>query len=243
MRNVTTFDFSGARDMTYIRKVYTWLALGAGLSASTAWLSLNVGDAVYTKITPEFSTMAPPAVVAICDHPVFAMLLFLTLAFATVVARGRSGASAPYYFLFTAFSGAFIGPALFIAQWKAAHYHTLSAHPIRDSFFMTAAMFFGLTTYAWTTKRDFSWLAGSLYTGLWVIIGAGLLNIFLGSTVFELAIDSVAVLLFGGYILFDTQTVLKKIGRDDAIGDALNLYLDILNIFLSLLNISSSKKD
>jgi modulator of FtsH protease len=241
--SITTFDYSTARDMGYIRKVYAWLALGAAMCSATAWASLSMGDAVYAKIEEkQDAVLCPPTVAAICDHPYVAVGLFLTLALASIVARKAKGLSGFFYFLFTTFSGLFIGPALFIAQWKAEHEHTLSAHPIRDSFIMTSAMFGGLTMYAWTTKKDFSWMGGMLWTGLIVLIVAGFMNIFIGSTPFQLALSSVAIILFSGYILYDTQRVLSKSNGEDAIGDALNIYLDILNIFLSMLNISSAKK-
>ena len=78
--------------------------------------------------------------------------------------------------------------------------------------------------------------------GLFVLIGASLLNIFLGSSVFGLAIASVSVLLFGAYVLYDTSRILRS-GEDDAVGFAISLYMDFFNIFLAILRILSSRRE
>ncbi len=106
---------------------------------------------------------------------------------------------------------------------------------------LTLAAFTGLTSYVFITKKDFSFMRASLITGLWVIIGAGLLAIFLGSSVLHLAVASVAIILFCGFILFDTAKILLEPDLGNAVGDALGLFLDVANIFINLLSIFSSK--
>jgi modulator of FtsH protease len=82
----------------------------------------------------------------------------------------------------------------------------------------------------------------ALVMGLFVVIGASVLNLFIGSSVFGLAIASVCVLLFGAYILYDTSRLLRA-GERDAVGAAISLYLDFLNLFLALLRILSARRD
>ena len=119
---------------------------------------------------------------------------------------------------------------------------TLSASPVRDAFILSVAAFGGLTAYAMLTKRDFSFMGGALVMGVFVVFGASLLNLFLGSSIFGLAISSVAVLLFGAYVLYDTSRLLRS-NEDDAVGGAISLYLDFVNLFLSILRILSSRRD
>ena len=92
------------------------------------------------------------------------------------------------------------------------------------------------------SKRDFSFLGGFLSMGLWVLIGASLLSMFVGGAAFSLAIASVGVLLFGGYILFDTSRICVTLTNRDAVGAAIGLYLNFLNMFLFLLRILSSRR-
>ena len=69
-------------------------------------------------------------------------------------------------------------------------------------------------------------------------------QLFRGGTAFSLAIASVGVLLFGGYILFDTSRILRDTANRDAVGAAIGLYLNFLNLFIFLLRIlSSSRRD
>lgn len=239
----STFGIA-SRDMVYLRRVYFWLLVGVLTTAASAWMSLNLGDMESTVLdAKEGAISVPPMVAAMAAHPYASPLLFLGLVFVTLVCRNIPAVSSASYLLFTAFAGVFVGPLLFLAEWKAAHHATLSAHPIRDSFLMTLTVFVGLSTYVWVSKRDFSWLGGFLYIGLWVTIIASIMCIFVGSHALEMAVDSVVVLLFSGYILYDTQRVLQKSDGDDPMGDAMNLYLDVLNIFIRLVSITSSSKD
>ena len=109
---------------------------------------------------------------------------------------------------------------------------------IRDR---TTIAFVGLSGYALITKKDFSFMRGALTMGFFVVLGAMFLNFFVGSNVFGLAISSVVVLLFGAFILYDTSRLLRS-GEDDAVGGAIQLYLNFLNIFLALLRILSSRR-
>src|SRR5882762_1413071 len=73
---------------------------------------------------------------------------------------------------------------------------------------------------------------------------ASLLAIFVGGSAFSLAIASVGILLFGGFILYDTSRMLRDPTNRDAVGAAIGLYLNFLNLFIFLLRIlSSSRRD
>jgi modulator of FtsH protease len=65
---------------------------------------------------------------------------------------------------------------------------------------------------------------------------------FLHSSALSLAVASVSVLLFSGYILYDTSRILRAGEEDDAVGAALRLFLDVVNLFLALLRILSASR-
>jgi modulator of FtsH protease len=226
------------RNHHYIRQVYGWLLAGLLATSATAWASLNLGTPVFQRVDGE-AMVLPPLVARFVAHPVLSGGLFLGFGILAVVARKAEISSAAAYLFFATFSGLFLGPCLYLAEWDAAHHVMLSAHPIRDTFVITVGSFVGLTTYVWRTGKDFEFLGGMLYTGLWVVILAGCLALFLGSNVLSLAVCSVGTIVFLGYILFDTSRVLAG-KNDDAVGDALALYLDVINLFVNLLRILSN---
>ena len=116
----------------------------------------------------------------------------------------------------------------------------MTANPVRDAFLLSIAAFGGLTGYVLITKRDFSFLRGFLSMGIFVLLGAMLLGMFVGGAVFQLAIASVGVLLFGAYVLSDTSRMLRSGERSDPVGAAIGLFLNFLNIFLFILRILMS---
>ena len=103
---------------------------------------------------------------------------------------------------------------------------------------MTVAIFGGLTAYVFITKRDFSFLRGLLFTGLIMVLVGGLLNIFIiGSSAMGFAIAAMALLLFSGYVLYDTSNIIRRYPTNEYVAGALSLYLDAFNIFLALLRL------
>lgn len=117
------------------------------------------------------------------------------------------------------------------------------------SAFMGAAVLFGcLSFYGYFTKRDLDSLGKFMFVGLIAIIIASVINIFIGSSLMQMIISAVSIVIFLGLTAYDTQQIREMVSDGDAgdgaeIAGALTLYLDFINIFLSLLQLFGSKKD
>lgn len=116
------------------------------------------------------------------------------------------------------------------------------------SAFMGGAVLFGVMSgYGYFTKKDLSGLGSLLFVGLIAIIIASIINIFVGSTVFQMVISAIAILVFLGLTAYDTQQIREEVSVDNngiaEIRGALTLYLDFINLFLSLLQLFGEKKD
>jgi hypothetical protein len=114
---------------------------------------------------------------------------------------------------------------------------------IATTFFATAAAFLGLSLYGYTTKKDLSGMGTFLIMGVFGLLIAMVINIFLQSTMFQLAISAIGVLIFAGLTAYDTQRIKSMyayVAGTDMVGktvvmSALNLYLDFINMFQFLL--------
>jgi FtsH-binding integral membrane protein len=117
-------------------------------------------------------------------------------------------------------------------------------------FFIAAASFGALSLYGYTTKRDLSGMATFLVMGLFGVIIASIVNIFLGSTMLQFIISIVGLLVFAGFTAYDTQDIKNMYDVNDdgtvsgrkSIMGALRLYLDFLNIFLFLLQLLGNRE-
>jgi modulator of FtsH protease len=220
--------------VAFLRKVYLLMTSAVAVSGVTAALASTVGEPVMLR-----GGMAIPPVVAwFAMHPFIGFLLMLGSVMGAGAVSRRPGLNVAALYGVAAIVGLVIAPAIFVAQLKASMGASLSSAPVLHAFGLATAGFTGLSAYALTTKRDFSALRGFLGMGLFVVIGASVLNLFLGASVLSLAIASVTILLFGGFVLYDTQRMLRE---DDLepVPAALNLYLNFLNLFLALLRILS----
>ena len=110
--------------------------------------------------------------------------------------------------------------------------------------FMGAAVLFGVMSfYGYFTKRSLEGMGSFLMVGLIAIIIASLINIFVGSTVMQMVISAIAILIFLGFTAYDTQQIREQVAvaTDDSMAieimGALNLYLDFINLFVNLLQI------
>lgn len=113
---------------------------------------------------------------------------------------------------------------------------------IGTAFGGTGLIFLGLSGYALTSKRDFSFLGGFLFAGVMVVFLAIIANIFLAMPALSLAVSGAIILLMSGFILFDTSRIING-GEDNYIMATYGLYLSIFNIFISLLQILGIMSD
>lgn len=115
--------------------------------------------------------------------------------------------------------------------------------------FMGGAILFGtMSFYGYFTKQSLDSLGKYLFVGLIAIVIASLINLFVGSTVAQMVISAIAILVFLGLTAYDTQQIRELVTDNDAddtieIMGAITLYLDFINLFLSLLQLFGSKKD
>jgi modulator of FtsH protease len=100
----------------------------------------------------------------------------------------------------------------------------------------TGVIFLGLSGYALTTKRDFSFMGGFLVAGLLVVFMAILANLFIEMPALQLAISAAVILLMSGFILYDTSRMING-GETNYILATIGLYLNIYNIFIHLLHL------
>ena len=100
----------------------------------------------------------------------------------------------------------------------------------------TGVILLALSGYALTTRRDFSFLGGFLFTGFIVVLVAIIANLFLQIPVLSLVISAVVILIMSGFILFDTSRMVNG-GETNYILATVSLYLSIFNIFIHLLHL------
>jgi len=117
------------------------------------------------------------------------------------------------------------------------------------SAFMGAAILFGVMSfYGYLTKKNLDSMGQFMMIGLIAIIIASIVNIFIGSTVMQMVISALAIIIFLGLTAYDTQKIRELVsvdgdtGREEVIG-ALTLYMDFINLFINLLQLFGIKKD
>jgi FtsH-binding integral membrane protein len=117
------------------------------------------------------------------------------------------------------------------------------------SAFMSAAVLFAvMTLYGYFTKRSLESVGQFMFIGLIAIIIASVINIFVGSTVAQMVISALAIVIFLGLTAWDTQRIRVMVSHGDSDGrgevaGALSLYLNFINIFLNLLQLFGNRSE
>ena len=193
-----------------IRNTYTLLSMTLLFSALTAGVSMAMN----------------------LPHPGLLLTLggYFGLLFATAKFR-NSGLGIAFVFALTGFMGYTLGPIL----------NAYMALPNGGQVVMTAmggtgAIFLGLSGYALTTRKDFSFMGGFLMVGILVAFMAGLGAIFFEMPGLSLAVSSMFVLLMAGLILFETSNIIHG-GETNYIIATVTLFVAIFNLFTSLLHL------
>lgn len=140
-------------------------------------------------------------------------------------------------FAFTGLLGFGLGPIL-------NHYLTMQGggQIIAQALGGTGIIFFTLSTYVMTTKKDFSFLTGFLMIGMILAVVAMIANIFLNIPALSLAISGAIVFIMSGFILYETSQIIHGGQRNYILATA-SLYMSLYNIFVSLLQILGVMND
>jgi len=166
------------------------------------------------------------------SHMAALVMTLVSFGLLFVVNKQADKASGIFWiFAFTGLMGASLGPLLNM-------YAAMPAGPslIMQALGGTALIFFALSAYALTSKKDFSFMGGFLMIGLIVVLVAGIANIFLQIPALHLAGRAAIVLIMSGLILFDTSRIIHG-GERNYIRATVSLYLSIYNLFVSLLQL------
>jgi modulator of FtsH protease len=195
-----------------LRNTYLLLSLTLLFSGLTAYIGMQSG--IFLGLLPT-------------------MLIYFGLLFATEK-TADSSLGLVFVFALTGFLGFTLGPIL------SYYLHTpTGAQLVMTALGGTGVIFLGLSAYALTTRKDFSFLGGMLVTGILVAFLAGI-----GAAVFNLpglslAVSAIFIVLMSGLILFQTSQIIHG-GETNYIRATVTLYVAIYNLFLSLLRILSA---
>jgi FtsH-binding integral membrane protein len=228
----------------YMVRVYNLMAGGIAFTGIAAWLTYQAAGGAAIQISGgTVSGLTPFGQMVFGGFmPIVLMLGTLGLVF-FISFRIHKLQPTTAFTLFAVYSG-LMGVALgtiFLAYTGVS---------ITRVFFITAATFGAMSLYGYTTKRDLSGFGSFLMMGVIGIVIASLVNMWLGSTMMQMIISCVGVLIFVGLTAYDTQQIKEMYDVNDdgtvsgrkAIMGALRLYLDFLNLFLMLLQLFGDRR-
>lgn len=214
---------TSAETQKVLRNTYMLLSMTLAFSALTAGISMsvNLGSGAAAMMS----------------------IAAIVLVWFVLPRTANTAMGLPVVFLLTGLLGAALGPMLnrYLALQNGSEM-------VMQALGGTAIVFMSLSAYVLTTKKDFSFLGGFLFSGLIVVIvgmvGAMIAASFFGVDVafFSLVMSGVIVLLMSGLILFDTSRIING-GETNYIMATVSLYLNIYNMFTALLHIIGATSD
>ena len=147
----------------------------------------------------------------------------------------NSATGIPVIFLITGLLGFGVGPMV-------AYYLAVNPSIVMTALGGTGVIFLGLSGYALTTRKDFSFMGGFLMVGMLVIIGASLLNLFMGIPALSLTVSAAVIMIMSGLILYQTSSIIHG-GETNYIMATAGLFLSLLNMFTALLHLLGALGD
>jgi len=222
----------------YMMRVYNYMSGGLCVTALAAFLIMNT-----PSLAALFFTFSPAG--GITGLSAFGWLalfapLIMVFAFGWVLSRGSARQVQGTFWAFAAVMGISLTPTI-MAYTGAS---------VTRVFLITAAMFGGMSLYGYTTRKDLTSIGSFLIMGVWGLVIAMLINLFLKSTGLYYALSFLSVLIFTGLAAYDTQTIRRIYMQGDssdtitrkAVAGALSLYMDFINIFIALLNLLGDRR-
>lgn len=249
-RNVAARGFGATRAAidvglrAYMLRVYNYMAAGVALTGVVSWLAYQLAGGDAIRLVPGGIVGATAFGQALLGGftPILLMLVTLGLVF-FLSFRINTLQPSTALGLFMLYAG-----LLGLALMSILVVYTQVS--IARTFFISAASFGALSLYGYTTQRDLSPIGSFLIMGLFGLILAMLVNIFLKSSGLDFAISVIGVLIFAGLTAWDTQKIKEMYSVSDdgtiagrkAVMGALTLYLDFINLFLFLLRFLGDRR-
>ncbi|OCO99706.1 MULTISPECIES: Bax inhibitor-1/YccA family protein [unclassified Ensifer] len=220
----------------YMLKVYNLMALGLAITGVAAYLTFQMafsdgqltgfGQAIYASPLKWVVMLAPLGLVFFMSFRINNMSV---------------SAAQTTFWIYAALMGLSLSSIFLV----------FTGQSIVQTFFVTAASFGALSLYGYTTKKDLSGMGSFLIMGLFGVIIASIVNIFLASSALAFAISVIGVLIFAGLTAYDTQKIKEMYYEADdgtvagrkAIMGALTLYLDFINLFMFLLQFMGNRNN
>ena len=201
--------------MAFVRRVYALFFAATLFAIGGVGLGLSFKPLLYFAF----------------EHPVVMLFAMFGGVMGAQAVRHVRGVNLVALFGFTTLTGLVISPLIALLMYQ-------NPASIVASGVLTVGIFGGLTVYVFASKKDFSFMRGMVTTGLIVVVLASLLNFFIvGSGALGFAVAVAALLLFSGFVLYDTSNIIRRYPTNEYVAGALALYLDAFNIFLALLRI------
>ena len=208
----------------YMQRVFTLMAIGLGVTGLLAFVTLQVEPLLVLSLKLRWALLIGE--------------LVMVLVLAAKVFKMDPRKAMMWFYIYAGLNGITLTP-IFLVYTHSAIY---------NAFFITAGTFGGMAMWGYSTKKDLSSLGSILVMGLWGIILASVVNLFIGNSGFQLILSYACVGIFVGLTAWDVQK-LKNLAMSGqmtggvAVMGALQLYLDFINLFLNILFILGGKRD
>ncbi|MGE4297135.1 MAG: Bax inhibitor-1/YccA family protein [Desulfovibrionaceae bacterium] len=221
----------------FMRGVYKWMSLGLLLTAGVAWITAS-SPAILSQLI-NVQTGSPTMLFWVALIGEFGLVMYISARIARMSAQRATG----LFMLYSALNGLTLS-FIFLVYTQSS---------IMQTFLVCAGMFGAMSIYGMVTKRDLTGMGHFMMMGLFGIIIASVVNMFLRSAAMDFVISIIGVLVFTALTAYDTQK-LRVMGETAPMGDsaalqrgtilgALTLYLDFINLFLFLLRFMGSSRD
>ena len=212
------------------------------INTAMAGVYKHMALAVLTSMVVSWAVSTSPALMAL----LFGTALKWVVIFAPLVAVFAIGMSLHRVSAGTA-TLMLHGFAALMGLSMATVFAVYTSLSIFTAFMGAAVLFVVMSIYGYFTKKDLSSLGQYLLVGLIAIIIASVINIFVGSSIAQMVISAIAVIVFLGLTAYDTQNIRSQLmsgaGGNVEIAGALSLYLNFINLFMSLLQLFGNRED
>jgi FtsH-binding integral membrane protein len=225
----------------YMIRIYNYMAAGVALTGVVSWLTFNAAAVTdvngrLTGLTSFGQTIYSGPLTIVLFLGTLGIVFFLSFR----INKLQASTAMMLFMLYAALLGLMLS-SVFLTYTHAS---------IARTFFISAASFGALSLYGYTTQRDLSPIGSFLIMGLFGLIIAMLVNMFLKSSGLDFAISAIGVLIFAGLTAWDTQKIKEMYDVNDdgtiagrkAVMGALTLYLDFINLFLFMLRFLGDRR-